>query len=256
MRKDRNAYAVRAVENALRLLEELAADEVGFGVTGLSRTLELPKNNVFRLLATLELHGYAERVALTGNYRIGARALALGDSVRRVRRLPEFARPFLEGLSFELGETAHVAVGLGAEVLAIEGCEPARSVRAASRVARPRPAHSSALGKVCLAFRTGSLTDWALEPRTLHTIIDPDKFRDHLRAVVSEGFALDREEAETGVVCAAAPVFDASGQLVAALGLTAPAFRLDEKALLGQAVPAVLAAARGLSAQLGSGAGG
>ncbi len=254
MRKDRNAYTVRAVVNALRLLEALADDEAGSGVTDLSRSLGLPKNNVFRLLATLEVNGYAERSPVSGNYRIGARALSLGDSVRGLRRLPEFARPVLEDLASALGETAHLAVGLGSEVLAIEAREPDRSVRAATRIGKPRPAHSTALGKVCLAFSPEpSPLHPEIPARTPRTIVDPDKFREHLRAVVSEGFALDREETETGVVCAAAPVFDAAGQVVAALSVTAPAFRFDEHGLLQRAVPGVVLAAESLSAQLGHG---
>ena len=252
MRKDRNAYTVRAVVNALRLLEALADDEAGSGVTDLSRSLGLPKNNVFRLLATLEVNGYAERSPVSGNYRIGARALSLGDSVRGLRRLPEFARPVLEDLASALGETAHLAVGLGSEVLAIEAREPDRSVRAATRIGKPRPAYSTALGKVWLAYSPEpSPLRPELSPRTPHTIVAPDKFREHLRAVISEGFAVDREETETGVVCAAAPVFDAAGGIVAALSVTGPAFRFDENGLLGRAVPGVGSAANGLSAKLG-----
>lgn len=254
MRKDRSAYTVRAVVNALRLLEALADDELGSGVTDLARSLGLPKNNVFRLLATLEVHGYAERLHASGNYRIGARALSLGDSVRGLRRLPEFAQPILEDLAAELGETVHLAVGLGNQVIAIEARKPDRSVRAAIRVGKPRPTHSTALGKVWLAFSPESvLLQCEIPARTPHTIVDPDKFREHLRGVVSEGFALDREETETGVVCAAAPIFDVAGRIVAALSVTAPAFRFDEPALLQRAVPGVVSAAGSLSGQLGYG---
>jgi IclR family acetate operon transcriptional repressor len=90
-----------------------------------------------------------------------------------------------------------------------------------------------------------------LGARTAATITDREKFFEHLRSVASQGFALDLEESESGLCCAAAPVFAASGCAVAALSVSGPAFRLSRDTLLDQVVPALLVAADDLSRQLG-----
>ena len=90
-----------------------------------------------------------------------------------------------------------------------------------------------------------------LEARTPQTIVDRDKFFEHLRGVASEGVALDQEELEEGLCCVAAPVYDAAGRVVAALSVSGPAFRLAEGTLRMQVAPVVQSTAKTLSAQLG-----
>jgi IclR family acetate operon transcriptional repressor len=98
--------------------------------------------------------------------------------------------------------------------------------------------------RLCVASGT-------LEARTAATITDRDKFFEHLRAVASQGFALDLEESEVGLCCAAAPVYAASGRLVAALSVSGPTLRLNRDTLLDRVVPVLLPAAADLSRQLG-----
>ena len=92
-----------------------------------------------------------------------------------------------------------------------------------------------------------------LDTRTEATIVDREKFFEHLRGVSSEGFALDLEECEPGLCCVAAPIYDASGVAVAALSISGPAFRLTEEGLQQRYAPAVVGAAERLSRQLGFG---
>ena len=94
-------------------------------------------------------------------------------------------------------------------------------------------------------------SDSLLESFTSATIVDPDKFQEHLRSVTSGGFATDLEESEAGVCCAAAPVFDSSGRVVAALSVTGPAFRLGHDPLQRDILPRVIDAAGDLSTRLG-----
>jgi IclR family acetate operon transcriptional repressor len=90
-----------------------------------------------------------------------------------------------------------------------------------------------------------------LEARTPQTLTDRDKLLEHLHGVAAQGYAVDSEECEPGLCCAAAPVFEASGRVVAAVSISGPAFRLPEDALQVRLVPAVQAAAQRLSRQLG-----
>ena len=133
-RKDKREYCIQAVENAMRLLREFRDGE-DLGVTELARRLKLHKNNVFRVLATLEQHDYIEQNPSDGSYRLGVAALQLGQSYARAGDLMSRARPVLEQLSHETSETTHLAILRGHRVVHLEGVQSLRQVRRARRVA-------------------------------------------------------------------------------------------------------------------------
>jgi DNA-binding IclR family transcriptional regulator len=260
MKKPKSDYVIQTVQNALRLLEAFH-DEVELGVSELSRRLGLHKNNVFRLLATLEQSGFIEQSDATDRYRLGPRCLELGRAFLRGSRLLERARPILEQLALELGESAHIAVMHDFEVVHLDGEQPRQLVLASSRVGRRLPAHATALGKVLLANADETtrgeydeeIVAAGLEAFTDATITDPDKLREHLRGIAVQGFALDLEECEAGLCCAAAPVIDGNGRCVAALSVSGPAPRMGEDRMHREVVETLTSAADLLSAQLGRG---
>ena len=256
--KPKSDYMIQTVHNALRLLEGFH-DETELGVSELSRRLGLHKNNVFRLLATLEQSGYIEQSEQNERYRLGPSCLERGRDFLRGSRLLERARPILEGIVAELGESAHLGVRNGFEVVHLDGEQPRQLVLAASRIGSRLPLHCTAMGKVLIGFADEPtrvyydrlLTEKDLEARTDATIVDRDKLFEHLRAVTSQGFALDVEECERGLCCAAAPVSDESGRVVAAISVSGPASRLSEDRLHDEIIDVVVAAAERLSQQLG-----
>jgi DNA-binding IclR family transcriptional regulator len=144
-------------------------------------------------------------------------------------------------------------------VVHLDGAAPARLVLTRARVGWRLPAHCTALGKALLGCSPESLREAfdrsvvasGLEVRTPATIVDRDKFFEHLRTVAVQGFAIDAEECEEGMCCVAAPVYDGEGGLAAALSVSGPAFRLDEERLLREVVPKVTEAAHRLSRDLG-----
>ena len=259
MKRSKSDYVIQTVTNALRVLEAFR-DKDELGVTELSRRLRLHKNNVFRLLATLESKGYVQQCADSDRYQLGVRCLELGYTYGRSGGLLRHARHILEGLVRATGETAHLGALRDFEVTHLDGEQPDQLVLTGLRVGRRLPVHCTALGKVLLGFGDRLLqerfdrlcaADGTLGARTAATITDRDKFFEHLRSVASQGFALDLEESETGLCCAAAPVFDASGRLVAALSVSGPAFRMSRDTLLDRIVPVLLSSANDLSKQLG-----
>jgi DNA-binding IclR family transcriptional regulator len=259
VRRSKSDYVIQTVRNALRVLEEFREDNT-LGVTELARRLDLHKNNVFRILATLEQQGYVEQVGENEAYRLGVRCLELGRAYAASRSLMRLARPMLEALVRGSGESAHLGELRGFEVVHLDGEQGTQLVQTSLRVGRTLPAHCTALGKVLLAYSRPDqrerfdrevIARIGLVPRTPHTLTDRDKLLEHLHGVAAQGFAVDLEECEHGLCCAAAPVFDASGRLVAAVSLSGPAFRLSEDTLRRLAVPSVLAAAQALSRQLG-----
>lgn len=258
-RKDKREYTIQTVANALRLVEEFRnAEELG--VTELATRLALHKNNVFRLLATLEQFGYIEQSRDSERYRLGVRAFELGQSYLRSRDLLRRARPLLQALAARTGESAHLATLQVFDVVHLDGSAASQLVGTGLRVGLRLPAHCTALGKVLVgcgpasvreAFDREAAAAGGLARRTDATITDRDKFVEHLRTVAVRGFAMDLEECERGLACAAAPVYDAEGQVVAAISVSGPAFRLDEERLIEEVVPQVLGEAERLSRELG-----
>jgi DNA-binding IclR family transcriptional regulator len=247
------------VSNALRLLEAFREDEE-LGVTELSRRLGLHKNNVFRLLATLEGKGYVEQSDTSDRYRLGVGCVEVGQAFARTRSLVRQARSTLEHLARTHGESAHLGALRDQRVVHLDGEQGLEHlVQARLRVGLQLPAHCTALGKVLLGcaerdvrerFDREVVRGGALVARTSATITDREKFLEALHSVASQGFATDFGECENGLCCAAAPVYDSAGRLLAALSVSGPAFRLDPDRLLGDVVPAVRAAAEALSRQL------
>lgn len=275
--KPKSEYAIQTVTNAFRMLEVFHT-ETEMGVSDLARTLGLHKNNAFRLLATLELAGYIQQTPATDLYHLGPRCLELGHAFARSHTLVARARPILEDLAAELGETAHLGALSGRQVVHLDGALPDQLVLTGLRVGRRLDAHCTALGKVLLAGEisnrslaafsgTGSDTshlsasgqsieeELASEPLaqfTSATLADPVKLMDELRAVQLRGYATDLEEFSPGLRCVAAPVLDGSSRVIAALSLSGPAMRLDEEALHGRHAEAIGAAASELSKALGA----
>lgn len=283
--KPKSEYAIQTVTNALRMLE-VFHKESEMGVSDLARELGLHKNNAFRLLATLELAGYIQQTPATELYHLGPRCLELGNAFARSHTLMHQARPILEALAREMGETAHLGVLSGRQVVHLDGVLPDQLILTSLRVGERIDAHCTAIGKALLAgeitnrsfasarrrdhaegrssavaeagapdlesdFFAGHL-DGKLERRTEATLDDPSKLMDDLRAVQMRGYATDLEEYAPGLRCVAAPIRDASARVVAALSLSGPINRLDEETLHGPVAEAVSRAARQLSMELGS----
>jgi len=259
MHRAKSEYAIQTVTNALRVLEVFEADEE-IGVTELARRLHLHKNNVFRLLATLEDKGWVEQSADSERYRLGAACLRLARNYARTHGLMRWSRPALEQLARETGETAHLGVLRGFEVVHLDGEQSPGLLVTGLRIGSRMPCHSTALGKILLGCGSvetlegfdRQLASRGVEAFTPETITDRDKLIEHLHRVAGQGWALDVEESCAGVACAAAPVLDATGRTVGALSVSGPAFRLDRDALEARIAPAVVAAASALSRQLGA----
>jgi IclR family KDG regulon transcriptional repressor len=259
--KPKSDYSIQAVSNALRMLEAFY-QEPELGVSELSRRLALHKNNVFRLLATLEEGGYIEQSESSERYRLGTRCLELGQAFSRGHTLLRRARPILEALSRECGETTHLGVLRDYEVVHLDGVLPQQLLLTALRLGQRLPVHCTALGKVLVgcrqpaqrdAFGLEIVAEAGLASRTQATIVDSQKLFDELSTVSTQGFALDLEECEPGIRCVAAPVLDAQGNVVAAISVSGPASRLDTGVLQGEVGAAVMASAERLSEELGHG---
>lgn len=249
-KRAKESYTIQSVVHALQLLEQFHSADGELGVTDLARRLGLHKNNVFRLLATLETQGYVVQNRETEDYRLGVRALELGRSYLRQSSIVNVAGPFVAQLRDATDETAHLSILQGEEVVYLISEESQRAVRVAGRTGAHLPALSTASGKTQLAWL--HQLPYAMHP--LRRMSDPrptdikrlEKDLDRIREL---GFGLDIGESDPDVACIAAPIFDDEGRVVGAFSVSAPVGRVDrgrQDELVRQVTGAAESASRNL----------
>jgi DNA-binding IclR family transcriptional regulator len=248
-------YLIQSVVHALDLLEEFSGNADELGVTDLSNRLNLHKNNVFRLLATLETKGYIEQNKQSENYRLGIKALQLGQTYIRHSGFLDQARPVLEQIVAACNETAYVGVIKGGEAVYLDAVESTQTVRVVNRIGQQVPVHATAIGKAQIAALSDEELDRILPPElaafTPATVTDARELKKQLKKVEAQGLAVDNEELERDVRCIAAPVHDYTRKVVGAISISAPAYRMGEERLRKEIAPLLVQAAEQLSRRLG-----
>lgn len=255
-RKEKSEYIIQAVSHALDLLEQFHDDVDELGVTELSKRLKLHKNNVFRLLATLESRGYIEQNKATENYRLGLKALELGQTFIKQMGLLRQAKPILENMAHACNETCYVAIFKEGHVVYLDMVETDMTVRVVSRVGSRLPSYCTASGKVHMAFMSEDEVNEILPEEQFRTFTDTTiasrtALKKELITIAEQGYAIDNEELDLGVHCVAAPIRDYTRRIVGAISISGPSMRLGEERLTKELVPLVLAAAKELSTRLG-----
>ncbi len=256
VKKDKSEYIIQAVSHALDLLEQFHGDIDELGVTELSKRLKLHKNNVFRLLATLESRGYIEQNKATENYRLGLKALELGQTFIKQMGLLRQAKPILEKMVEECNETSYVAIYKDNYIVYLDVVETNLTVRVVSRVGSRLPAYCTAAGKVHMAFMTDEELEELLgkikfEQITPTTVSSPEAMREELAKVREQGYAMDDEELDLGVRCISAPIRDYTRRIVGAISISGPTMRVGDDRIKNELVPLVLKSATELSTRLG-----
>jgi IclR family KDG regulon transcriptional repressor len=254
VRREKSNYVIQSVSHALDVLEQFTGDPDELGVTELSKRLKLHKNNVFRLLATLEARGYIDQNKVTENYRLGIRCLRLGQRYVGQTGLLRQARPIMTEVVKLSKETAFLAVMNSASVVPLEAVEAEQPVRLVSRLGDLLPLHCTAAGKMLLALADEELFNSLPEHLikfTDATITERQALATHLRAVVKQGYALEMGEHTADVHAVAVPVRDYTGTVVGCMTLAGPAYRLPATRIERDLVGLMVKAGADLSARLG-----
>lgn len=258
VKRERGRYVVQSVNHALDILENLAGPDDELGVTELAKLQGLQKNNIIRLLGTLEAKGYIEQNKLTGNYRVGLKVFELGQSFITNLQLIQEARPVLEKIVAACNESAYLALLQNGDVVYLDGVETTQAVRIAPRIGRRIKAYCTAVGKAQLAFQEPEklesfYADAPFESFTEKTITEMEALKAHLERVAKEGCAIDREEYEHGVRCIGVPIRDYTQQVVAGISIAGPSSRLPDERIESELTNVMKEAGEELSHRLGYG---
>jgi DNA-binding IclR family transcriptional regulator len=247
--------ASRSVLKALDVLETLVAAPGPMSLSDIARAVDRPLPTVHRLLRTLELRDYVE--SLHGSYRLTLKLFDLGTTVASRIDIVAESRPRVEALCNELDETINVSVRSGTSAVYVLKVESPRSVRLISQLGMHVPLHCTAMGKVLLAYLDEAQREEVLEslellPRTDHTIVARDALEAELDRVAGRGWAVDAQEFDYGLICVAAPIFDHTGRVTAAISAAGPEARMPEDRL-PEVGASVASAAADISRRLGLG---
>jgi IclR family KDG regulon transcriptional repressor len=254
VRREKTNYIIQSVSHALDVLEQFSGEPDELGVTELSKRLKLHKNNVFRLLATLEARGYIEQNKATENYRLGVRCLRIGQRFVMQTGLLRQARPVMHQVAKACHETSFITVMRDGSAIALDAVEAEQPVRMVSRIGDPLPLHCTAAGKMHLAFADDELRaslPEALQKFTEKTLVDRQALAQQLKKIVESGFAVDVGEHIEDVRSVAVPIRDYTRAVVGSLAVSGPAYRLSQERLEKEIVPLMLKAGRELSTRLG-----
>ncbi len=248
------AGGLKSLHKTIRVLECFSIREPRLSLSEIARRVGLPASTTHRILATLRAAGFVEQDGERDQYRLGLKLLELGSVVLATMELHREAAPFVEALGRESGETVHLGVFDGSQVVSIEKMDSAHELALNVTIGKGAPAYCTGVGKALLAFQPDAVVSRVgrvgLRRHTANTITDLGKLRRELERVRKLGYAVDNEEHEVGVRCVAAPIRSYTGGVVASLSVSGPATRITTAAIprLAERVKEVAAK---LSAQLG-----
>lgn len=231
----------------------------GLTLAECSASLGYSKPTAHRILRTLAARGFLRVDRERGLYTLGVANLRLGMAFLEQLDLRAEALPILRQLGERTGETVHLGILDGNDVVYIEKVESKHAVRMFSQIGRTMPAHSTGVGKAILAHlpldELAQALPERLEVRTSATITDREELLRHLAGVRRRGYSTDEVENEEGIRCVGAPVFDHTGIVCAGISVAGPATRVtpDRTPELGELVQrAALAVSRRIGYDLDS----
>jgi DNA-binding IclR family transcriptional regulator len=244
------ASSIQVIDRVNSLLESIAAHPEPASLKYLSAETRLHPSTAFRILSSLTKHGFVER-ASGGRYVLGMKLLLLGSHVHAKVDVLREAKPIMEWLRSQVGETVNLTVLEGDEVVYVERAISSRMMRVEQVIGSRAPLHVTAVGKLFLAEggekacreyarRTG------LPRYTPNTLTQVTKLWSQAERAHKQGYAMDNEEAELGVGCLGVPIHDRYGKMVAGLSISAPRNRRSE-----DWVPLIIKAGADISARMG-----
>ena len=194
------------------------------------------RSSIYRIISVLQSSGYIRQNSENGKYCLGFKFLEMAEGINFNQELINLAQPLMVKLMKHTRETCHLMILDHGEVVYLAKVESPETIRMHSRVGKRMPAYCTAGGKVLLANLPRSkqqsiLYNIELKKLTPNTITNREEFLEILKVVSAEGWAMDNEENEKGVICLAAPIKRSSKEVVAAVTLSCPAFRTPVECL-------------------------
>lgn len=218
--------SIQVIDRMSSLLDAVARYPEPVSLKILAAETGLHSSTAFRILDSMLSNGFVERDA-AGKYQLGRKLLSLGSRVRAQSDVRQAALPVMVRLRDELGESINLTIREGDEVVYIEKATPNRMMHVQQLIGSRAPLHVTAVGKLMLALAgdeecRGYAMRTNLPAYTRNTINDLPGLLNEAERLRTQGYALDDEEAELGVGCIGTLIYDAGGNIIAGLSVSAP----------------------------------
>lgn len=229
-----DSNSIVMIERAFDILKYIYEHEKNVGVSQISRDLELPKANVYRILNTLHQVDALEKDD-DEKYSLGRVLIQLGNKARKNFDLSQISTPVLSKLSAEIGESVNLGIKYGDNILTVLGFE-GESSTLVSKLVPIAPLYCSSMGKLYLAGMADAQLKAYFESlkvtiETIHTKKTLEDFLALREDILKENIAYDLEEYEYGLACIAAPIFNGRDDIIAAISISGPYSRLKYKGM-------------------------
>jgi DNA-binding IclR family transcriptional regulator len=227
---------IQSVERALKILDLFDEHTSELKITEISERMDLHKSTVHSLLKTLHEYSYIDQNPDNGKYKLGLKLAERGNVVISNMDIRKVARKNLLELSAKTGQTVHLGILDGREGVYIDKVEGKHSIIRYSRIGRRLPLHSTAIGKVIIAFQSPNiiqrlLKEYPYQQQTTCTITNEAVFQKEIEKIQQQKYAVDDQENEQGVRCVAVPIFNGTGKVLAAISISTLVSRVSEQEL-------------------------
>ena len=237
MFRTRANYNIAVLESSLKILDSfLDNGHAGRSLSALSKELHLNKSRAFRILSTLERHGYVHQDPETRAYQLGLKLLQLGERVRHGLKLLDVAAPALTALAEKTGETVFLGVLEGTEAVCVDRRESRHSIRLFAEIGRRAPLHVGTVPKILLAYQSPSFIAEYLSQHLVRmtdlTVTDANLLMATLQEIRQRGVAISRGDIDPGACSIGAPIRDHHSVVAAALSVAGPESRFPPDEIL------------------------
>ncbi len=247
---------IHSIGKMMAILECFSTVHRHLSLAHIAKMSDLPRPTAHRMLSALKEIGFIEQDIRSGSYGLGIRLFELGNIALANMDLLREAKPFIDRLCKLSGESSHLGVFNGFEVVVVEREEPSDRQTSGTRPSETSPVHCTGVGKALLAFQRPEVVDQViasgLKAYTKTTIVTASALRKELVAIRKRGYAIDNAEHELWVRCAAAPIRNSSGNVFASVSVTGPADRMTDSRIDSLA-PLLVQTADAISRQIGYG---
>lgn len=244
----------QSITRAISLLKAFDDRHPEWSLSELSEQVGLNKTTVHRLLAALESEGLITRNSISGGYRLGLELVGLGGAALRANDLHAIARPEMERLAQDGGVAVALEVLSRGQVLVLDEIASRGPAGTPRDMGVRLPLHATSTGKLLLAHRPPAEIEQHLRTPlaalTEKTLTDPVQLQQALAQIRTQGYAIAREELEIGFIASAAPIYDHTNAVVAAVSIGGPRIWLTEERLL-DLIGMLQVTARTISRQIG-----
>ncbi|GIP40076.1 IclR family transcriptional regulator [Paenibacillus sp. J31TS4] len=246
-------HHLSSVKNGCRLLKLFLGPAREWGVTELSRQLDLSKGAVHKLLATLESEGFIRQNETNKQYSLGFSLLELGMQVLKTHSLVDFAHSYLQKLAESTTELACLCLLDGEEAIYVDKIESVHPIRFNVDAYRKFPLYATSASRAILAYQPEETIDRVLaggiRAFTKHSVTDPAEMKKRILRIRENGYEVSSNLRNVGVTGIASPIHDAAGQVVASVSLIGPSDRMQPN--LDSYLVRVKATTQAISSELG-----